>query len=359
MKKRKNNFIIVAVLVVSFISAFTNDRGRVPFLVNVEKIRVTQASDLDVLPATTADMLVIIDRASVITNGALPFPASPIDGQTLFLTTRNAVTNVTLNTNGKNIYGSRSTLSAGEVCGWVYDVVADSWFAYHSDPTLARWGNITGTWTDQTDLQTELNSKLSSTSDGSALTGLTKTQVGLSNVDNTSDANKPVSSATQTALNLKQNIAGNTGGWTEAVVSGSNATTTGQVLTDITGLVSGTLSNSTKYEIEAILDVGTSAVTTGTQYGVLTGGTGGAGVVSVLLTGTTTTNATTTTTLSSSGSAAGTFLTTSGTSGTVLMRGFVTTRGSGTATISIQHLKGTSGTSTVRTGSKFRYRLAQ
>lgn len=33
----------------------------------------------------------------------------------------------------------------------------------------------------------------------------TKAQVGLSNVDNTSDANKPVSTATQTALNLKVN----------------------------------------------------------------------------------------------------------------------------------------------------------
>lgn len=36
--------------------------------------------------------------------------------------------------------------------------------------------------------------------------GLTKTAVGLGNVDNTSDTNKPVSNATQTALNLKVNI---------------------------------------------------------------------------------------------------------------------------------------------------------
>ena len=35
--------------------------------------------------------------------------------------------------------------------------------------------------------------------------GLTKSSVGLSNVDNTSDANKPVSTATQTALNAKEN----------------------------------------------------------------------------------------------------------------------------------------------------------
>ena len=38
-------------------------------------------------------------------------------------------------------------------------------------------------------------------------TGITKAMVGLGNVDNTSDLNKPVSTATQTALNLKANLA--------------------------------------------------------------------------------------------------------------------------------------------------------
>lgn len=37
--------------------------------------------------------------------------------------------------------------------------------------------------------------------------GITKTMVGLGNVDNTSDLNKPISTATQTALNLKENVA--------------------------------------------------------------------------------------------------------------------------------------------------------
>ena len=40
-----------------------------------------------------------------------------------------------------------------------------------------------------------------------SVTGLTKASVGLGNVDNTSDANKPISTATQTALNAKQNVA--------------------------------------------------------------------------------------------------------------------------------------------------------
>ena len=146
--------------------------------------------------------------------------------------------------------------------------------------------------------------------------------------------------------------------WTTFVVSGSDVTTTGQSLVDITGLVSGTLTNSTLYEVQGWLYVTTSAVTTGTQYGIFGGGTGGAAVVSALITGTTTTNAVTSATLSAPATAAGTFLTTSGTSGVIYIHGFVTTRGTGTATISLQHLKVTSGTSTVKIGSKMQIRLA-
>jgi hypothetical protein len=49
---------------------------------------------------------------------------------------------------------------------------------------------------------TEADSKIAT-----AVGALTKSSVGLANVDNTSDANKPVSTATQTALDLKANLA--------------------------------------------------------------------------------------------------------------------------------------------------------
>jgi len=106
------------------------------------------------------------------------------------------------------------------------------------------WGSITGTLSSQTDLQTALDAKqntlvsgtsiktINSTSllgsgdvavqpalvsgtniktiEGQSLLGsgdinLTSSDVGLGNVDNTSDLNKPISTATQTALNAKQN----------------------------------------------------------------------------------------------------------------------------------------------------------
>lgn len=54
-------------------------------------------------------------------------------------------------------------------------------------------------------IQTQLNSKAptSSPTFTGTVSGITKSMVGLGNVDNTSDADKPVSTATQTALDLK------------------------------------------------------------------------------------------------------------------------------------------------------------
>ena len=55
-------------------------------------------------------------------------------------------------------------------------------------------------------------------------TGIVKNDVGLGNVDNTSDANKPVSSAQQTALDLKANLASPTFTGTVTVPTPTNAT---------------------------------------------------------------------------------------------------------------------------------------
>jgi hypothetical protein len=49
----------------------------------------------------------------------------------------------------------------------------------------------------------DLKANLASPTFTGTVSGITKTMVGLGNVDNTTDANKPVSTATQTALNLK------------------------------------------------------------------------------------------------------------------------------------------------------------
>ena len=75
------------------------------------------------------------------------------------------------------------------------------------------WGTITGNLADQTDLLAALNAKESSIASGSTTQyfrgdkswqTLDKASVGLSNVNNTSDLDKAISTATQTALNGKE-----------------------------------------------------------------------------------------------------------------------------------------------------------
>jgi len=92
-------------------------------------------------------------------------------------------------------------------------------------------------------------------------TGITKTDVGLANVDNTTDANKPVSTAQQTALNLKANLADPT--FTGTVVLPST-TSVGDVSATELGYVNGVTS-----AIQTQLDDKLSK-TGGTMTGALT-----------------------------------------------------------------------------------------
>ena len=102
--------------------------------------------------------------------------------------------------------------------------------------------------------------------------GITKTMVGLSNVDNTSDTNKPISTATQTALNLKQNnitltVTGTSGAATLSGAtlnipqySGATDLTTSQTSTNFT------INSSTGTDAVVPLGNGTSAGATSNDY---------------------------------------------------------------------------------------------
>lgn len=78
------------------------------------------------------------------------------------------------------------------------------------------WGLIDGTLSDQTDLQAALDLKATISalstheSDATNPHSVTATQVGLGNVDNTSDVNKPVSTAQATADSLRLLLTGGT-----------------------------------------------------------------------------------------------------------------------------------------------------
>ena len=98
----------------------------------------------------------------------------------------------------------------------------------------------------------------------SANISLTKADVGLGNVDNTSDANKPISTATQTALNGKANTshthaAGDITSGTLAVARGGTGQTT------LTPAVT-TKGVRQIYAGTADMTAGTTALTTGCIY---------------------------------------------------------------------------------------------
>lgn len=106
----------------------------------------------------------------------------------------------------KTIYIAEDTNKTYRWTGSVYVEI--------SATAASTWGAISGTLSNQTDLQSALNAKENTITSGTTsqyfrgdktFQTLDKSAVGLSNVDNTSDANKPVSTATQTALNAKQN----------------------------------------------------------------------------------------------------------------------------------------------------------
>jgi len=100
------------------------------------------------------------------------------------------------------------------------------------------------------------------------VSGVTATHVGLGNVDNTSDADKPVSTATQTALDLKLNIGG------VGVVSGSSQVNADSITNfdtnvkdklDLDGVISGSSQIASTF-IQTLLDdadAGTARTTLG------------------------------------------------------------------------------------------------
>lgn len=172
----------------------------------------------------------------------------------------------------------------------------------------------------------------------------------------TTVANVPVTAAHPTDNTV---LPTDTGGWTEYFVTGSDFTTSSASLVDITGLVSGTLSATTKYEFEAVLTAVNGADTNGLKVGIHGGGSGTAATVTAIV------NATSS--AASSGATASmttidfatvAFVTFSAGVGQINIKGFFTTNSVAPLTMSIQANKVTANSLTIKVGSVFRIRKA-
>jgi hypothetical protein len=154
--------------------------------------------------------------------------------------------------------------SSSETTGWVPLSFGGASLPTFSNGKFLKSGTAAVTWesiaiSDVTDLQTTLNAKLASSvatttyapiaspTFTGTVSGITKAMVGLTNVNNTSDLDKPVSTATQTALDAKLNITASTatgGGGTTALTFSGTDTIYGTVLVPKTGDITTSITSA-------------------------------------------------------------------------------------------------------------------
>lgn len=120
MKQIINRFLVV----VGILSIISFNK---PYVESTEIIRVTSVADLANVPTTVSDLLLAIDLPATAASGTLIFPATPRAGQTVTVSTRSAITAVTLNGNGIPINGTITTLAAGAFVEWTYIQAANRW----------------------------------------------------------------------------------------------------------------------------------------------------------------------------------------------------------------------------------------
>ena len=194
----------------------------------------------------------------------LPYFGAPSLGELQDVTITNAANGDFLRWNGTAWINDAVNLSTDTVGSYVQSLVAGSGITITNNsgeaatPTVAITANtfeaygaassaVSAHEADTTNIHGITNTSLLVTTTGTQTltnktitspSGLTKGDVGLGNVDNTSDANKPVSTAGQTALNLKANIDSPTFTGTPAAPTAAVGTSTTQIAT--TGFVMAT-----------------------------------------------------------------------------------------------------------------------
>lgn len=162
-----------------------------------------------------ADGIILSTGGSVGGDTNLTYTPSANQGQVNSSTGTDAIIPATDETNAGLFLPAEKTKLAGIEAGAKVNVNAD-WNSVSGDSQILNKPTIITDHTELSNIGTnthaQIDTHIANTSNPHSVT---KTQVGLSNVDNTSDLNKPISTATQTALNNKQ----------DTLISGTNIKT--------------------------------------------------------------------------------------------------------------------------------------
>ncbi len=177
----------------------------IPGATNVTVDDAPATSVVVIFPASNSVVTTVIDRGILFGIEGPSGPAGGVD------TVNGQSGNVTLDTSEITENPTALYFTAARVRDTILTGLSTATNAIISatDSVLVAFGKL------QSQITANLSTLTSHISNTSNPHNVTKSQVGLWNVDNTSDANKPISIATQTALNAKQ----------DTLVSGTNIKT--------------------------------------------------------------------------------------------------------------------------------------
>jgi hypothetical protein len=146
---------------------------------------------------TPGDTFTASDKTWVYLDGKWTLPS--VDANGLVTSINSASSGQFLKWNGSAWVNDTIDLGADTTGNFVASLVAGTGVTLANNSGEAATPTVT--------VDTTIIAPLASPTFTGTVSGITKTMVGLGNVDNTSDANKPVSTAQQTALDLKANLA--------------------------------------------------------------------------------------------------------------------------------------------------------
>ena len=163
---------------------------------------------------TPGDTFTASNKTWVYLDGKWTLPS--VDANGLVTTISSATSGQFLKWNGSAWVNDTIDLGADTAGSFVASLVAGTGVTLANNSGEAATPTVT--------VDTTVIAPLASPTFTGTVSGVTKSMVGLGNVDNTSDASKPVSTAQQTALDLKANLASPTFTGTVTVPTPTNNT---------------------------------------------------------------------------------------------------------------------------------------